>query len=150
MAKSAKSSKPNRVAIPRNQTKLVSSPCITVRFFSVRTAISACTDQNSFPRSIKHPLLHCKGCSESVITLHPPPSSRAADKVVADSVVLVSTTHLRVRCPDLWRRGLASLLPLPPPPASDRLHPLCLLHTALFIELGPPRFVWLGLGFGWG
>ena len=53
-----------------------------------------------------------------------------------------------MRCPDLWRRGLASLLPLPPPPASDRLHPLCLLHTALFIELGPPRFVWLGLGLG--
>ena len=59
------------VAIPRNQTKLLSSPCITVRFFSVRTAISACTDQNSLPRSIKHP-------RRTVITLHPSPSNRAA------------------------------------------------------------------------
>ena len=79
------------VAIPRNQTKLVSSPCITVRFFSVRTAISACTDQNSFPRSIKHPLrtvIHCTLLPATGLLLL---SYCLLGATVADSVVVVST-----------------------------------------------------------
>ena len=151
MAKSSKYSKPNRRCdstepdqarvIPVNHSAvflcpdgdigretrtrspdLLNTPCYTARLFRIRP-------------------LHCTLLPAAGLLL-------LSNCFNANSVVLVSTTHLRVRCPDLWRRGLASLLPLPPPPASDRLHPLCLLHTALFIELGPPRFVWLGLGLG--
>eukprot|EP00964_Phaeocystis_antarctica_P033253 scaffold18871_cov69-Phaeocystis_antarctica.AAC.10 len=69
---------------------------------------------------------------------------------VARRFVLVRRPSLREVCGTWLSRGLASLLTLPSPPASGRLHLLCLLHTALFIELGPPRFIWLGLGLGLG
>eukprot|EP00964_Phaeocystis_antarctica_P076501 scaffold47305_cov51-Phaeocystis_antarctica.AAC.1 len=110
----AKSSKPNRRCDSTEPTKGVSSPCITARFFSVRTAISGCTDQNSLPRFIKHPLLHCKGCSES--GHYTAPSSQQAGCYCfvtasridcADKVVLVSTLN-RMPCQPISSRTSSS------------------------------------------